>query len=232
MDLLSQSRLFLAVALSFFSIRMALAARAADKETAEGFRTCHPDGAAECGLLVPIRSFRAVQFGGNGSRSGQGTCSRPPSGWIRSIQMLGLIWRPLTNWMETLEEARDAYQHAKQSYPASPDVSWRYGNFLLRQGDIESAYPELRMALVADPSRAASAFSRCYRANPNVEQILDQILPPIPSAYMGIIRETSDMKQIAIAQIVWKRLMALNPRLTRDGHRALGRGTNARRRRS
>ena len=31
---------------------------------------------------------------------------------------------------------------------------------------------------------------------------------------MGIIRETSDMKQIAVAQIVWKRLMALGPRLT------------------
>ena len=33
------------------------------------------------------------------------------------------------------EEARAAYLQAKKSYPVSADVSWRYGNFLLRQGE-------------------------------------------------------------------------------------------------
>jgi tetratricopeptide (TPR) repeat protein len=59
-----------------------------------------------------------------------------------------------------LDQARAAYLHAKSSYPSSADVSWRYGNFLLRQGDQVQAYTELRRAIEADPHRAAAAFSR------------------------------------------------------------------------
>ena len=70
------------------------------------------------------------------------------------------------------EEARDAYLRAKKSYPVSADVSWRYGNFLLRQGEQAQAYAELRRAIEADPHRAAVAFSRAYRSNPNIDELL------------------------------------------------------------
>lgn len=211
--LIVAASLVLAVALSFFSIRMALAARAADKETADGFRRATRMESQNADYWYRFAHFE--QFNLEEADPEQATGLLKTA--VRLDPKFTDAWLDLATAYEldgSVEEARNAYQHAKHSYPASPDVSWRYGNFLLRQGDIESAYPELRLALVADPSRAASAFSRCYRARPDVEQILDQILPPIPSAYVGIIRETSDMKQIAIAQIVWKRLMALNPRLT------------------
>ena len=85
--------------------------------------------------------------------------------------------------------------------------------FLLRQGDVQAAYPEFRRSLETDPRRAGAAFSRCFRANPNIDEILDQVFPAIPSAYVDVIKETSDAKQLSIAELVWKRLLTLNPRL-------------------
>ena len=77
--------------------------------------------------------------------------------------------------------ARDAFEHAKKSYPASSEVAWRYGNFLLRQGDLPAAIAELKATLQADPRRAGAAFSRVYRADPDVNAIVNELLPPVPS---------------------------------------------------
>jgi len=111
-------------------------------------------------------------------------------------------------------EAREAYLEAKKSYPISADVSWRYGNFLLREGERPQAYAELRRAIEADPRRAGAAFSRAYRANPNIDEILGQLLPAKQGVYVDVIAEAARMKQLAVAKTVWARLLALHPRLT------------------
>src|SRR5215475_12150408 len=43
--------------------------------------------------------------------------------------------------------ARDAFERAKKTYPASGEVAWRYGNFLLRQGSLPEALAELKLTL-------------------------------------------------------------------------------------
>src|SRR6266852_5614435 len=85
--------------------------------------------------------------------------------------------------------ARDAFLHAKKVYPLSAEVAWRYGNFLLRQGELEPAFTEMRHAIEADPRRAAEAFSRSLRAGSSIETILDGVLPPIREAYLDVIRD-------------------------------------------
>ncbi|HTZ34033.1 MAG TPA: tetratricopeptide repeat protein [Methylomirabilota bacterium] len=112
------------------------------------------------------------------------------------------------------EEAGRAFHEAKKSYPSSADVSWRYGNFLLRQGDQVQAYSELKRAIAADPNRAAAAFSRAYRSNPDIQQILDELLPARADVYLPVIRTAADAKQLAVAQTVWNALMTLHPKLT------------------
>ena len=111
------------------------------------------------------------------------------------------------------DEARAAYIHAKKSYPVSAEVSWRYGNFLLRQGDQVRAYTEVRRAIEADPTRAAIAFSRAYRSKPDIEEILRQLLPATPRVYAEVITQALRDNQVAVAEIVWKELLALHPRL-------------------
>jgi hypothetical protein len=109
--------------------------------------------------------------------------------------------------------ARDAFQRAKKSYPASADVAWRYGNFLLRQGEIRPALHELKFTLESDPRRAGSAFSRVYRADPDVDAVLDDLLPNVPSAYVDAITEAVDSQQLAVAQTMWAKLMTMSPHL-------------------
>jgi tetratricopeptide (TPR) repeat protein len=111
-------------------------------------------------------------------------------------------------------KAGDAFRHAKKSYPISADVSWRYGNFLLRQGDQATAYAELNRAIAGDPRRAPAAFSRAYRSNPNIEQILKELLPADQQVYLAVIGEAAVSKQFAVAQTVWAQLMTLHPKLT------------------
>jgi Tfp pilus assembly protein PilF len=108
------------------------------------------------------------------------------------------------------EEARAAYLQAKKSYPISADVSWRYGNFLLRQGEFTQSYAELRRAIEADGPRAAAAFSRAYRSNPNIDDLLEHLLPPYYGVYVDVILEAAREKQLAVAKTVWARLLTLH----------------------
>jgi hypothetical protein len=105
-------------------------------------------------------------------------------------------------------EARQAFIQAKRS------VSWRYGNFLLRQGDRTQAYTEMRRAMEADPQRAAAAFSRAYRSNPDIDEIISQLLPAEQSVYVDVVNEAAAEGQMAVAQKVWNQLQSINPRLT------------------
>jgi tetratricopeptide (TPR) repeat protein len=109
-------------------------------------------------------------------------------------------------------EAREAYLQAKKSYPVSADVSWRYGNSLLREGEQAQAYVELKRAIEADPKRAAAAFSRAYRSNPDIDDLLGQLLPAEESVYVDVIWEALSAKQLAVAKTVWAQLITLNPR--------------------
>src|SRR5204863_8654491 len=92
---------------------------------------------------------------------------------IRSyLSALSLSPRSSHTWLDlaasyesegNLPAARDAFLHAKKIYPLSPEVSWRYGNFLLLQRELEPAFAEMRHGVEADLGRGAEAFSRLLR---------------------------------------------------------------------
>jgi hypothetical protein len=202
----------IAAVLSFFSIRTAIAAHGAEEESVDGFR--------QATQLEPGNPEYWYRFGHfqqfNLEQSDATEAEQLLKKAIALDPKYTDAWLDLGTAYEldgNLPEARDAYLHAKQSYPASAEVSWRYGNFLLRQGQSQAAYPEFRRSLEIDPQRAASAFSRCYRADANLDEILEQVLPPIPRAYIDVVKEAADAKQVAVAQVVWKRLLTLHPRL-------------------
>ena len=112
-----------------------------------------------------------------------------------------------------LVAARDAFLHAKKTYPLSAEVSWRYGNFLLRQGELEPAFVEMRHAVEADPKRSAEAFSRALRTEPDVEKILDRVLPSKAEAYVDVVWDQTAEGNIDNALKAWDRLVPIHPRL-------------------
>src|SRR5256885_1326757 len=112
------------------------------------------------------------------------------------------------------QRAREAFREAKRAYPLSAEVSWRYGNFLLRQDQITEAFAEIRRAAYVDPKRSAEAFSRCWRVDPDVRAILDNVLPPNLDGYLDVIHQLAAKDEYPAALVVWERLVAFHPRLT------------------
>src|SRR5882762_6658298 len=203
----------LAITLSYSSIRNARAVHFAGLQTFEGIEHAahlEPDNARNWYLLGRYCQYnlenpdvrRAI-------RSYVSALSLNPAS--------SEIWLDLASAYESeanLVDARDAFLHAKKVYPLSAEGSWRYGNFLLRQGELEPAFIEMRLAVEADPKRAAEAYSRSLRAGSSIETTLDRVLPPISEAYLDVIWDQTTDGHTGNALKVWDRLASLHPHLS------------------
>jgi hypothetical protein len=113
-----------------------------------------------------------------------------------------------------LPAARSAFLQAKHAYPLSAEVSWRYGNFLLRQNELDPAFAEIRHSVEVDPRRAPEAFSRSIRVVPDINLVLDRALPPASDVYLLVILGLCNMQQTDQALTVWSRLAAIHPHIS------------------
>ena len=199
-----------ALVLSYFSIRNALATHYAGLQTLEAYeRAVHLEPAKAQNWYLLGRYWQYNLEDPDGARA------------IHSyLFALSLnpgssdIWLDLATAYESeakVVAARDAFLHAKKVYPLSAEVSWRYGNFLLRHGELESAFTEMRHAVEADPQRAAESFSRFLRAGSSVELTLDRLLPPVSEAYIDVIWDQTTDGHTENALKVWDRLVAIHP---------------------
>jgi tetratricopeptide (TPR) repeat protein len=109
--------------------------------------------------------------------------------------------------------ARQAFLAAQSVYPLSADVAWSYGNFLLRQGEQDAAFREIRKAVELEPKRSTEAFSRALRVQPDANVLLDKALPPSAAVYLPILHSLSDVGDLDNAQFVWNRLIALRQKV-------------------
>jgi hypothetical protein len=200
----------LAATLAFFSVRNARAAHNAGLLTLKGYETAI--------RLEPTDSRNWYLLGHYLQYNLEDPDAR------RAIQCylvsLKLDPRAATTWLDLaaayesegdIDSARDAFLQASRVYPLSAEVSWRYGNFLLRQDQLPQAFAQMRRSVSVDPHRAAQAFSRSWRVDPDINAILDQVLPPVPSVYLDSIRELTASHDVAPALVIWDRLAALHP---------------------
>src|SRR5438445_8555354 len=196
---------------SFFSIRNAFAVYYADLQTAEAIERAtrlEPVDQRNWYLLGRYWQYNPVNpDAARAIRSYLSALSLNPASW-QSWLDLAASYESEANF----SAARDAYLHAKKVYPLSAQVSWSYGNFLLRQEELEPAFAEMRLAVQADPRRAAEAFSRSLQSGSSFESALDSVLPSISDAYIYVIREQSEDGHTQNAHKVWDRRVSLRPR--------------------
>jgi Tetratricopeptide repeat len=122
------------------------------------------------------------------------------------------IWADLANAYEKVgnaAEARKAYQRAQADYPISSDIAWRYGSFLLRQGDLADGFTQIRRALAVDPSLTASGVAECWEASGNATALIKDALPREASYYVAAQDYLLSQKQDGAALAVWNRLLNL-----------------------
>src|SRR5689334_21370938 len=197
--------------LSYFSVRNALAAHYVGLQTRAGY---------ERAALLEPRDFQNWFLLG---RYWQYNLEEPDT--ARAIQAYSIamslnprsadLWSDVGTAYETegnVAAARDAFLHAKSAYPLSAEISWRYANFLLRQGDLDAALAEMRRAVESEPKRGAEALSRALSAEPNIDLIIDRVLPPLSNAYTGAIFDQVSEGHTANAVLIWNRLAALHPK--------------------
>lgn len=108
-------------------------------------------------------------------------------------------------------DADQYFRAAQDGYPISAEVSWKYGNFLLRKQRLPEAYAEIHRALLVDPKLLPLAISRIWRADPDVNLLLDRVLPDTPEADWQAIAFLSDAEQASAALAVWNRLIPQKP---------------------
>src|SRR5712691_1293677 len=198
--------------LAYFSIRNAFAAHLAGLQTREGCERAiylEPGDARNWHLLGRFWQYNLENPDG----------PRAIRAYLVALSLnpgSADIWLDLATAYESegnLAAARDAFLHARRAYPLSAEGSWRYGNFLLRQGELDPAFTELRRAVESDPKRGAETFSRSLNAGSSVETILNRVLPPISSAYVDVIRDQIADGHTEIALSVWDRLASIHTRL-------------------
>jgi len=197
--------------LSYFSVRNALAAHYAGLQTRQGY---------ERAARLEPRDFRNWLLLG---RYWQYDLEETDTARARQAYNVALslnprsadLWSDLATAYEaegTVASAREAFLHAKTAYPLSGEISWRYANFLLRQGELDAAFLEMRRAVQAEPKRGAEALSRALSAEPNIDLVIDRVLPPVSDAYTGAIFDQASEGRTANAVVIWKRLAALHPK--------------------
>lgn len=105
--------------------------------------------------------------------------------------------------------ANQAYQQALAYYPISAEVKWNYGNFLLRRQQISAGIAQLHQAIVIDTKLRPLAISRCWQSDPDVNVLLDSLLPAQPDAYLDALDFMAATRNLPAGLKIWDRLLAL-----------------------
>jgi tetratricopeptide (TPR) repeat protein len=205
--------LLITLYLAYFSVRTARATYYTEKNTLQGYERAtqiEPENARNWYLLGRYLQYSLED----------GDPPRAIESYKQSLKIdpdASLTWLDLAAVYESEGNdaaARSAFLSAKKVYPLSAEVAWRYGNFLLRQGELDTAFAEIKSSVTADPARATEAFSRCVRIEPDPDVILDKIMPPDPNLYLAVMQDLAGERQIENAVKVWKRVAAMHPKVT------------------
>jgi hypothetical protein len=128
---------------------------------------------------------------------------------LRSDPRSAHYWMDLASAEEASGDdvaANDAFTRARAVYPDSAEVAFYYGNFLLRRGQYQAAYTQLRRAVAGDPSFLPLAISRVWQASSDANQIIDRLLPRDANSYTKAIDYFASIQQCDAALAVWSRL--------------------------
>ena len=201
--------LIFAVSLSYLGTRNALAGYYSRLGTIEGYEHAtrlEPSNAQYWDLLGRSWQLNTERYDAQSA--------------LHAYQMsLSLDLRSADTWLDLAalqdeennpDAAREAYIQAKNANSASPEASWRYGNFLLRRGEVNQAVSEIRRALKIDPKRSIAAFLIFRHIEPDLDIVWERDLPSIPSVYLDVIQFLTNEGHADQALKVWARLLALH----------------------
>jgi tetratricopeptide (TPR) repeat protein len=103
-----------------------------------------------------------------------------------------------------------ALEHAIEADPSTPDVAWEAANLYLVRGENEKALREFRVVLENDPSLAGPAIQFCWRIEPDVDQLLRDVVPARAEAYIAFLSFLMVKQETAGTAKVWDAFIQSN----------------------
>ena len=200
----------LAILLSYFSVRNAVAERRAGSSQSNAWLSAAELEPSNPDHWYRLGRFRQLDFEHSDVNLAIAYYQRA----VALDPRAAYYWLDLAATYEMAGDAaraRDAFEKAKAAYPISSEVAWRYGNFLLRQQQTSQAFAEIHRAVTVSPTLARLATSRAWRSNPDAQALLDQVLPPSVDVYLGALDTLVAEHEAVAALAVWDRLLALQP---------------------
>lgn len=101
---------------------------------------------------------------------------------------------------------RDSLARVTAVEPHSAGLAWQVANLYLSQGDTEPALREYRRVLENDPARALQAIQICWRIRPDIDFLLQNVVPA--SADEPLLSFLVSMRQSTAAAKVWERIIS------------------------
>ena len=121
------------------------------------------------------------------------------------------FWFDLASAYQVLGDTSNqtfALARAIEADPTTPDVAWQAANFYLVQGENKKALREFRVVLESDPSLANLAMQYCWRINPDVDELLRDVVPAKAAAYFAFLNLLMTKQETPATAKVWAALMA------------------------
>jgi tetratricopeptide (TPR) repeat protein len=108
------------------------------------------------------------------------------------------------------EEQGRALDAAVHAAPTDPTVAWEAANFYLARGENRKSLDEFRVVLRSDPSTSLLALQRSWRALPDADQLLRNVVPASTTAYLAFLDLMMQRRETNAAAKVWNALVNLN----------------------
>jgi tetratricopeptide (TPR) repeat protein len=118
-------------------------------------------------------------------------------------------------WMELAEAeesaghfaaAKDDFEDARDAHPTSAEAHWRFGNYLVRQGDRNWGFAEIERAINVDPTLTPSAINVCWEASHSVPELLAITPDNSNEFYAAALEFFLSRREVTAAAQVWSRI--------------------------
>lgn len=108
----------------------------------------------------------------------------------------------------TEEQAR-AIEHAIGNDPTTPEIAWKAANLHWVGGQAEKALQEFRVVMSSDPTHAGESLRSCWQIRPDIETLLEKVIPPKADVYSRFLEFLISEKQDAAAARLWQQMAKL-----------------------
>lgn len=108
------------------------------------------------------------------------------------------------------DQQKDALERAILADPTTPDFAWDAANLYLVRGETDKALREFRVVMENDPYLPPAALQLCWRVKPDIDALLQDVIPAKMNVYTAFLDLLTSRKETAAAAKVWTRMTQLH----------------------